>query len=166
MSFRIKLIDNHALYKIPQCTKEIVKLIVDTGADLNLIKLDDLHDDVQVSDTKIFMLQGINDQTVKTMGFTMLTFINGNQSSESEFIWTDACEDAFQTFRTILTKEPILQFPDFSRPFNITTDASNCAIGGILSQGNIGSDLPICYASRTLNKAKINYNTTEKDCWQ
>lgn len=82
---------------------------------------------------------------------------------DQQFIWTDVCEDAFQTFRTILTKEPILQFPDFSRPFNITTDASNCAIGGILSQGNIGSDLPISYASRTLNKAEINYNTTEKE---
>ncbi|KAL4097215.1 hypothetical protein QTP88_022024 [Uroleucon formosanum] len=81
----IKLIDNHALYKIPQCTKKIVKLLVDTGADLNLIKLDALHDDIQVSDTKIFMLQGINDQTVKTMGFTMLTVINRNQFSESEF---------------------------------------------------------------------------------
>jgi len=85
LSFRIKLIDNHALYTIPQCTNEIVKLLVDTGADLNLIKLGALHDDVQVSDTKIFMLQGINDRTVKTMRFTKLTIISGNQTSESEF---------------------------------------------------------------------------------
>jgi len=82
---------------------------------------------------------------------------------DQPFIWMDACEDAFQTFRTILTKEPILQFPDFSSPFNITTDASNCAIGGILSQGNSGSDLPISYASCTLNKAEINYNATDKE---
>jgi hypothetical protein len=37
------------------------------------------------------------------------------------------------------------------------------AIGTILSQGNIGSDLPIAYISRTLNKAEKNYNTTEKE---
>lgn len=78
-------------------------------------------------------------------------------------MWTDAYEDAFQTFITILTMEPIIQFPDFSQPFNITTDASNCAIGGILSQGNIRSDLPISYASHTLNKAEISYNTTENE---
>jgi hypothetical protein len=62
----------------------------------------------------------------------------------------------------ILINEPLLQYPDFNQPFNITTDASNVAIGAILSQGKIGSGLPIAYASRTLNKAETNYNTTEK----
>ena len=44
-----------------------------------------MHDDVQVSDTKVYMLQGINDLTVKTMGFTKLSISNGNQFCESEF---------------------------------------------------------------------------------
>jgi len=104
LSFRIKLIDNYALYKILQCTKKIVKLLVDTGADLSLIKLDALHDDVQVSNTKIFMLQGINDQTLKTMGFTMLKVINGNQSSESEF-------------HVVATNFPIIGDGIFGKPF-------------------------------------------------
>ena len=56
-----------------------------------------------------------------------------------------------------------MQYPDFSQPFNITTDASNIAIGAILSQGKIGLDLPIAYTSRTLNEAETNYNTTEKE---
>jgi len=34
-------------------------------------------------------------------------------------------------------------------------------IGAILSQGTVGSDLPISYISRTLNKAEKNYSTTE-----
>lgn len=80
-----------------------------------------------------------------------------------EFIWTDLCQDAFMFFRKILTEEPLLQHPDFTKPFNVTTDASNMAIGAVLSQGKIGSDLPISYASRTLNKAEKNYNTTEKE---
>ncbi|KAL4100717.1 hypothetical protein QTP88_020751 [Uroleucon formosanum] len=80
-----------------------------------------------------------------------------------EFIWTDLCQDAFMFFRRILTEEPLLQHPDFTNPFNVTTDASNMAIGAVLSQGKIGSDLPISYASRTLNKAEKNYNTIEKE---
>lgn len=51
--------------------------------------------------------------------------------------------------------DPILQYPDFSQDFNLTTDASNFAIGAVLSQGKIGSDRPIAYASRTLNDSEI-----------
>ncbi|KAL4132497.1 hypothetical protein QTP88_009636 [Uroleucon formosanum] len=80
-----------------------------------------------------------------------------------QFIWSDLCQESFNYFKNILINEPILQYPDSNQPFNITTDASNIAIGAILSQGKIGSDLPIAYASRTLNKAETNYNTTEKE---
>ncbi|KAL4083611.1 hypothetical protein QTP88_028927 [Uroleucon formosanum] len=62
------------------------------------------------------------------------------------------------TFQRMMNK-----YPDFTRPFNLTCDASNYEIGCVLSQGPIGKDLPIAYPSRTLNKAEINYNTTEKE---
>lgn len=57
----------------------------------------------------------------------------------------------------------ILQYPDFSRDFILTTDASNFAIGSVLSQGDLPNDLPIAYASRSLNKAESHYSTTEKE---
>lgn len=69
----------------------------------------------------------------------------------------------FEYCKQLLCKEPILQYPDFNKQFLVTTDASNVAIGGILSQGTIGSDLPICYASRTLTKTEGNYSTIEKE---
>lgn len=79
------------------------------------------------------------------------------------FNWTDLCQEAFDTLKKILTTEPLLQYPDFTRTFNLTCDASNYAIGCVLSQGPIGADPPIAYASRTLNRAESNYNTTEKE---
>jgi hypothetical protein len=45
----------------------------------------------------------------------------------------------------------------------LTCDASGYAVGAILSQGKIGHDKPICFASRTLNKAEQNYSTLEKE---
>lgn len=82
---------------------------------------------------------------------------------DAPYNWTELCQQAFETLKNCLTQAPILQYPDFSKPFNLTCDASNYAIGCVLSQGPIGQDLPIAYASRTLNKAEINYNTTEKE---
>ncbi|XP_043604719.1 uncharacterized protein LOC122577454 [Bombus pyrosoma] len=80
------------------------------------------------------------------------------------FKWSENQEIAFNNLKTALTTKPILQYPDFSKPFNLSTDASGYAVGGVLSQGPIGKDLPIAYASRLLNPAEQNYSTIEKEC--
>lgn len=77
--------------------------------------------------------------------------------------WGEKEQIAFADLKEVLTTAPILQYPDFEKPFLLTTDASNKAIGAVLSQGEIGKDLPISYASRTLNKAEINYSTIERE---
>ena len=38
-------------------------------------------------------------------------------------VWSDQCSKAFEDLRTCLTKDPILQSPDFSQPFLVQTDA-------------------------------------------
>jgi hypothetical protein len=80
---------------------------------------------------------------------------------DTPYIWSDKTEKAFTTLKA-LTTEPI-QYPDFTKPIVLTTDTSNDAIGGILSQGPIGRDLPISYASQTLNNAERNYPPVEKE---
>lgn len=50
----------------------------------------------------------------------------------------------------ILMNETILQFPAFRKPFILTINAINIALGDMLSQSRISSDLPIAYASRIL----------------
>lgn len=69
----------------------------------------------------------------------------------------------FNMCRNLLMNEPILRYPDFSEQFILTTDASNFAIGGVLSQGTPGKDLPVAYCSRTLNQSEIGYSTIEKE---
>lgn len=71
--------------------------------------------------------------------------------------------ECFNHCKTLLTNDPILQYPDFTKDFNLTTDASNFALGAVLSQGPIGSDRPVAYASRTLNDSELNYSTIEKE---
>lgn len=81
-----------------------------------------------------------------------------------KFQWTDLQNKAFNTLKKALCDQPILQYPNFEEEFIITTDASAYAIGGVLSQGKVGKDLPISYASRILNPAEQKYSTIEKEC--
>ena len=70
--------------------------------------------------------------------------------------------NSFRCLQTILTRESILQYPDFTKPFVLTRDATGFAVGAILSQGKIGHDKQISFANRTLNKEQ-NYSTIEKE---
>jgi hypothetical protein len=79
------------------------------------------------------------------------------------FRWTDRQQEAFEALKFHLVNPPVLQYPDFTRPFVFTTDSSRNAIGCVLSQGLVGQDLPIAYASRTLNSAEKNYSVCENE---
>jgi len=54
----------------------------------------------------------------------------------------------------IFNKELILNYE------RLTSDGE---IAAILSQGKIENDLPIAYASRTINKAERNYDTQKRN---
>lgn len=83
--------------------------------------------------------------------------------NDTRFEWTPVQEESFEILKQKLCEEPVLQYPDFSRPFILTTDASGTAVGGILSQGEINRDRPIAYASRTLTDNELKYDTYEKE---
>ena len=69
----------------------------------------------------------------------------------------------FEHCKNLLCNDPILIYPDFTKPFILTTDASNFALGAVLSQRNLGSDKPVSFASRTLTDTEIIYSTVEKE---
>jgi hypothetical protein len=77
--------------------------------------------------------------------------------------WSGEHERAFQTLKGKLISPPVFKYPDFNRSFILTTDASGEGLGAVLSQGDLGKDLPVAFASRTLNQAEKNYSTTEKE---
>lgn len=47
----------------------------------------------------------------------------------------DEFRRAVETSKNLLCNDSILIYPDFTKPFTLTTDASNYAIGSVLSQG-------------------------------
>lgn len=79
------------------------------------------------------------------------------------FIWNTGSEDAFNQLKKMLVTSPVLIYPNFNETFIVTTDASDYAIGAVISQGNIPYDKPIQYFSKTLAEAQTRYSTIEKE---
>lgn len=64
---------------------------------------------------------------------------------DQKFEWDTGCMEAFIKLKEVLTTEPVLAYPDFSKEFSITCDASGQGVGAVLEQeGRV-----ICYASKT-----------------
>ena len=79
------------------------------------------------------------------------------------FEWTEDCEFAFKYLKKALISPTLLQYPDFTKEFCITTDASKHACGAVLTQEHQGKQLPIAYASKTFTKGESNKSTIEQE---
>lgn len=89
---------------------------------------------------------------------------NGHVGTKhSKHIKIDLDEDAInslQKLKKILSSEDVLLlYPNFEKPFDLTTDASSHAIGAVLSQNG----RPITMISRTLSTTEENYATNERE---
>jgi hypothetical protein len=51
-----------------------------------------------------------------------------------KFSWTDGCDAAFRALKVALTSSPIFTYPIPGKSFILDTDASQTAIGAVLSQ--------------------------------
>ena len=66
--------------------------------------------------------------------------------------------------RQQLSSPPILAHPDFSKQFILDTDASDCGLGGVLSQvGEDGKERVIAYGSQLLTKPERWYCVTRRE---
>ena len=78
------------------------------------------------------------------------------------FAFDEACKGAFDRLKEILTSSPIIQRPDWNLLFEIMYDASDYAVGAVLSQKVGKATHAIYYASQASNEAQLNYSTIEK----
>ena len=60
---------------------------------------------------------------------------------EIPFEWTEACEEAFQKLKVLLTSPPLLIHPEIGGHFHLLTDASDAACGAAVCQ-KIRRNLP------------------------
>ena len=79
-----------------------------------------------------------------------------------KFKWTSEHDESFRSLQHLLTTAPVLMRPDFSKPFELHTDASSIAIGACLVQRNEeGLPNAIAYYSRKLHGLEVRYSATD-----
>ncbi|KAJ1163015.1 hypothetical protein NDU88_003478 [Pleurodeles waltl] len=86
-------------------------------------------------------------------------------SKKEKFVWSPEADQAFSTLKKAFSTTQVLTHPDANRPFIMEADASDVAIGAVLSQRNkdTGQLYPVAYLSRKLNEAEQNYVIAEKE---
>jgi RNase H-like domain found in reverse transcriptase/Reverse transcriptase (RNA-dependent DNA polymerase)/Integrase zinc binding domain len=89
--------------------------------------------------------------------------ISKNSSSKVSIQENPEAERAFVQIKEILASADLLIFPDISKPYTLTTDASNFALGAVLSQKVEKDQKPIQFLSRTLTSAEQKLSTIEKE---
>ncbi|XP_049394692.1 uncharacterized protein LOC125858983 [Solanum stenotomum] len=75
------------------------------------------------------------------------------------WVWSAECQQAFEGLKAAITEGSVLTLPDFSKTFEVHTDASDFSIGGVLMQERH----PIAFESRKLNETEQRYTVQEKE---
>ena len=87
--------------------------------------------------------------------------------------WTARCQEAFEFLKEMLLKEPVLKYPDPSKPYTLFTDASKFAWACVLTQeyehefdGKKRKILhPITYMSGLFKGSQVNWATLTKEAY-
>ena len=80
-----------------------------------------------------------------------------NKTKKSPWRWDPIHQKAFDNVKATIAKKVVLAYPDFSKPFEIYTDASTKQLGAVITQDN----RPIAFFSRKLSITQTKYSVTE-----
>lgn len=88
--------------------------------------------------------QFISGYSAKAASLTKL--VKKNKS----WVWSKECQKAFEGLKVAILEKSVLALLNFSKTFEVYTDASDYVIGGVLMQERH----PITFKSHKLNKTK------------
>lgn len=87
----------------------------------------------------------------------IVTPLTNLTKKDCKWHWTEKHDAAFAELKRVVSSAPVLSLPNFDKAFEVHTDASDVAIGGVLVQ----EGHPIAYESRKLLDREKKYPTHE-----
>ena len=84
--------------------------------------------------------------------------------------WTDEMKLSFETLKHAVCNSPFLQYPDYTLPFHVATDASNTGVGGVLYQPkseneHITPNNIVAIFSKVLSESQRRYPAYKKELY-
>jgi RNase H-like domain found in reverse transcriptase/Reverse transcriptase (RNA-dependent DNA polymerase) len=91
---------------------------------------------------------------------TPLTEVTKVPCGSKTFKWTEAQDKAFHEVKKVITQSALLKFTEFSKVFDIHTDASDYQLGSVKSQDGH----PLAFYSKKLTETQRNYTKEKERC--
>ena len=80
----------------------------------------------------------------------MVQPLNDLTKKDEPFVWKEAQQEAFDKLKMLFTTAPVLAFPDNNCQFHLESDASEFAMGAVLSMLKEDKWHPIAYNSHSM----------------
>jgi hypothetical protein len=181
-----RLLDHGLHIDIDKCEFSVSKvkylgLIVSTegvSMDPNKVKaIQEWETPRSVKDTQAFtgfagfyrrFIKGFSELTAPlnelTKGSETYTTASGKKKVRyPPFVWTSACEAAFEALKKAFSTAPILAHFDPDKETWVETDSSDFVTAGVLSQIHDGVLRPVAFFSKKMTPAETNYMIYDKE---
>ncbi|XP_048003061.1 uncharacterized protein K02A2.6-like [Leguminivora glycinivorella] len=79
------------------------------------------------------------------------------------FVWSKACQAAFEEIKRKLQSSEVLAHYSSELPLVLTTDASSTGVAAVIAHRTPAGERPVAYASRVLSSAERHYSQIEKE---
>jgi hypothetical protein len=80
-----------------------------------------------------------------------------NKTKKKPWRWESIHQQVLDNLKATIAKEVVLAYPDFTKPFEIYTDAPKMQLGSVITQSN----RPILFFSRKLSVTQTKYSVTK-----
>ncbi|MBW0590448.1 hypothetical protein O181_130163 [Austropuccinia psidii MF-1] len=111
----------------------------------------------------VTVLQRLTENNLFSKASKQITSLTSLLKEESPFIFDEEALSLSQLLKEALTTAPITSRFNHSLPTNVETDASDYALGDLLSHVNDSGNNPIEFDSHKLLPAELNYEIHEKE---
>lgn len=84
-------------------------------------------------------------------------------TGKADWIWGESQQRAFEQIKESIVTAPVLIIPTDNEPYRVECDASDYAVGAVLSQMHEGKWHPVAFLSKSMTAVERNYEIYDKE---